>query len=516
MSAKIHRPFVSVVLCLILGIMVGKYFPVPGIIFYVAIVLTFTLAVFVFQNAILSAAFLSLTFLFLGAILVESHEALPKDDISYEARYYYKQPLQIRGIVVSDIGHKESFNRRKINFYFQACQIKAKWGWKKAKGKVLVEMFGSPDIHYGDELFVEGKLHRPYNFNHDKTFSYRNYLHQRGVDLILSVKKNAPLKVLAQDQGNPLKGRSLKLRASLNAILNKYLTPNESAVMQAFLLGERTNIPPHINNLFIQTGTAHILAISGFNVSIVAGLFLIFFKLFPLGRRSHLLLTVFLLMGYSFLTGSSPSVVRSTIMAVIFLLSFILERETDPLNTLACSAFLILLWNPLNFFDIGFQLSYVCVLCMILFTPEAVKLMSKAFSLKEDWISYSLSSSVAVWLGVLGLIAYYFKIITPVTVIANFIVIPLSSMLVVLGFGLLFTAVVFPPLGVFFGLCIKISLNLLIGLIFLFSKIPGAYFTLNNITAWHVIVYYVIVLSLFLLWKIFLFKSVPNSFSEVK
>ena len=141
--------------------------------------------------------------------------------------------------------------------------------------------------------------------------------------------------------------------------------------MEGFLLGDRYNIPRHINELFQMAGVVHILAISGFNVGIVAYATFLFLKMFPLGRRWHYILTILLLIAYAVLTGGQPPVVRATIMAAVFLAGFILEREPESINTLACAALLILFVNPVNLFDVGFQLSFVSVLAIIVFIRNA-------------------------------------------------------------------------------------------------------------------------------------------------
>ena len=277
--------------------------------------------------------------------------------------------------------------------------------------------------------------------------------------------------------------------------------------MQTILLGDRSQIPKPIKELFIQTGTAHILAISGLHVGIVAGLILIFLRLIPIGRRVQLVLTIFILLFYAFLTGGRPSVIRATIMAVVFLTSFLLEREPEVLNTLSLAALILLLLNPLNIFDVGFQLSFICVLSIIFLTPKIERIMSKFVSDSKHRIynifKQMVSVSIAVWLGVAGCIAYYFHIVTPITIGANLAVIPLTTIIVALGMGLLIVGSLIPSGAFIFAACIKLFLNLMVGIIYLFSLVPFAYFDLSGITVWQTISYYlVIILFLYLSYHI--------------
>ncbi|MDP8212206.1 MAG: ComEC/Rec2 family competence protein, partial [Candidatus Zapsychrus exili] len=299
------------------------------------------------------------------------------------------------------------------------------------------------------------------------------------------------------NKANPIRRASLNLRNNLKKVLEDNLTENESGIMKAVLLGSRSQIKKHIRELFAQTGTAHILAISGLHIGIVAALFLVFIKMFPFSRRLQIFITIFLLVVYSFLTGGRPSVIRATIIAVVFLFQFILEKESDALNTLALAAFAILFVNPLNIFDVGFQLSFVCVSSIIFLTPIIKEVILKIFD-SHKRIVQSLSMSISVWIGVLGLVAYYFNIISPITVLANLIVIPLISLIVALGFGLLIVGSLLPSAVFMFAICIKISLNALIVFVFLLSKSPFAYFYIKDVSLWTVWVYYGIVIFAFL------------------
>lgn len=210
--------------------------------------------------------------------------------------------------------------------------------------------------------------------------------------------------------------------------------------------------------------------------------------------RAQYILTIVLLVFYALLTGGQPSVVRATIMATIFLSSFLVERELDVLNSLAGAALIILLCNPLNLFDVGFQLSFVSVWAIILFYGLFLNLLFKRIPIlqRKPWryFAQSLAVSLSAWLGVAGLIAYYFNIITPITILANLFIIPISSLLIALGLGLLWMGFFLPSWGFVFALCIKVLINLMIACVFVFSQIPFAYFCLESVSLTQVIIYY--------------------------
>jgi competence protein ComEC len=257
---------------------------------------------------------------------------------------------------------------------------------------------------------------------------------------------------------------------------------------------------------------AHILAISGFNVGVVAYVLMIFIKLIPFSRKAQLGIVIFLLITYAVITGASPSVVRATIMAVVFLVSFILERESQVLNSLFLAALGILIVNPLDLFDVGFQLSFVCVLAIILWHPVfyysifGENFLEKSMTVKR-YLTNSLSVSVAVWIAVLGLIAYYFQIVTPITVLANLLITPLISAIVVLGLVFFAAHWIVPWMNMAFAGCIQVLLNIMLWIIYILDKIPGAHFYVQGMHVWMLGGYYLLLGAGVLFWWLLKKKS---------
>jgi competence protein ComEC len=414
------------------------------------------------------------------------------------AKYYRNKPVLLKGTVRSSVDEKRAANAKKKTFTLDVHQVRANWGWEDQTGKILVDVFRDLDISYGDSLQLEGTLHRPYNFANETNFSYRDYLQHRGIYFILSVKKDSNIAILARNKGNYLKSASLRLRKRLGNILSGNLSNNESGIMKAILLGDRSAVSKPVRELFVQTGTAHILAISGLHIGVVAAIFLMLMKLIPAGGKWQSAGVIGLLIGYAFLTGGRPSVVRATIMMIVFLAGFIIEKERDTLNTLFLAAMIILIYNPLNLFDVGFQLSFVCILSIILLndrsrqkrTPLPLGERNTGYDRLIQFVLRSMAVSTAVWFGVAGFIAYYFNIVTPVTIFANLAVVPLISVIVTLGFGLLITGMILPSWAFLFAGCLKVVLNAMVGIIFLFDKVPFAYVYLKNVNIWHVVTYY--------------------------
>ena len=518
---KTHCPFLYITGSFSIGIICEQWVHLPfSYLCFFVIALTGA-AVGVSRRRLLSTVFLLFALLSLGVTYTQARRCIDRDHIMSVAKYYRRSPIVLRGVVVSPVSERKSAYSKKISFTLNVHQVQARWGWEKRTGKVLVNVFRDLDISYGDHLQLEGKLHRPYNFSKERNFSYRDYLQNRGIYLLLSMKKDSDIRVLAKNKGNQLKSYSLKLRQRLCSILDEHLSRNESGIMKAILLGDRSAIAKPVRALFVQTGTAHILAISGLHIGVVVGLLLLSAKLIPVGRKWQLLGVIAFLAFYAFLTGGRPSVIRATIMTSVFLASFIVEKERDIFNTLFLAAMIILIYNPLNFFDIGFQLSFVCVLSIILLNIRSKRTRVKRPLSKNliasdrftELAAQSITVSSAIWVGVAGFIAYYFNIITPVTIFANLVIVPLISVIVTLGFGLLIIGTVLPSWAFMFATCLKVVLNAMVGIIFLFDKVPFAYIYIRNVTIWHVVAYYIILFVL--IFSVFKWQYLMSWMSKI-
>ncbi len=508
---KTHRPLLWITICFGGGILLGACVPVPLFIAYGSAAVCLILSFLSFHKTRVFLVFLFISFVLLGIIHFRTYKILPRQHISQTAKFYYGAPVLLEGVVVSDVELRRRGNARKTTFRLEVRRLKGKTGWRTSRGEVLVNLFRAQDIQYGDYLAIEGKLHKPFNFSSGNKFSYRDYLERKGIKYILSVKKQGRVEAMGKNHGNPVHRYVIRFKHRLSAILAAHFTGSEKGIMEGFLLGDRYNIPQHINELFQMAGVVHILAISGFNVGIVAYATFLFLKMFPLGRRGHYILTILILMVYAVLTGAQPPVVRATIMAAVLLAGFILEREPESINTLACAALLILFVNPVNLFDVGFQLSFVSVLAIIVFYPKCVSVLSKLDDKAAErgkvigavmsvlkYIGQSFVLSFCAYAGVAVMIAYYFEFVTPVAILANLAVIPLASLIVILGIGLLLTGLVLPGVTFLLADCIRVLLALMVKVVFWCVQIPGAYFRVASFPAWVMMVYYLFMIGI--LW----------------
>lgn len=221
--------------------------------------------------------------------------------------------------------------------------------------------------------------------------------------------------------------------------------------------------------------------VSGFNVGLVFFIIILFLKLLRLPRKARICAAAPLLIVYCLVTGASNPVVRATIMAIVFLAAYLFKREPDIYNSLALAALFILWINPRQLYDIGFQLSFVSVLSIVCLYPKINSLL-RLKSLRIKYVKFltgGCAVSLSAWVGTAGFIAYYFKIFSPVTVLANLFIVPLAALITLAGFSLIIVGLLCPPLAQLFSPANEFLAALLLNINAFLIKLPGASFSLS-------------------------------------
>lgn len=469
-------PLPGIAIFFILGILSAAFVNIPFFIWLGFCLLAFTIAFLRRKrDFIFSLAFL-LFCSSLGALHIRNHLRLPQNHIAFLSAKSLND-IRISGIVDSDPAYSE----RKVSFVFKTKKIITPQGPQKIEGEILANVFAKEKFSYGNELILEGNFYRPFDFETKTNFSYRDYLRNQGIYNILNVKKENEIVLLNKEKGNFLKGMAFKIKHTFKESFARYLWPINARVLSGIILGERQNFPDGIRQAFVQTGTSHIIAISGFNVGLVAFMVLILLKALGIKRKLRYCLSIPILILHSLAVGGQSSVARATIMAVIVLIAYLIEREAHIINSLSLAALIILGYNPMQIFDIGFQLSFVSVLGIVLLSPKIAKAVQEIFLKRKpvDLLRFTIngfSVSLSAWLVTFGFVAYYFRIISPITIIANLIIVPWTSLVIILGFSLGLSSQIFPALAPSIAATTNFALGLLFKLTFGLSRLPFAYF----------------------------------------
>ncbi|HAH19386.1 MAG: hypothetical protein A2Y00_09680 [Omnitrophica WOR_2 bacterium GWF2_43_52] len=479
----------AVAVFFILGIVIAYASAIPFFVWFIWCALSLVIAVWSKEKDALFS-FIFLVFCFgLGALHCNNY-LFPHYRHNASLNLQHSLPVHIEGIIEND----PAYSARKVSFILNSKKLIVAGRDYEMKGYIVVNVFKKEKFAYGDSLILEGRLYRPFNFG-GKSFSYREYLKNQGIAYILSVTKEDGIVFLQKAQSNRVKAFALKAKHTFKSIFEAYLWPENSRILSGIILGERQNFPHAIRDAFVRTGTSHIIAISGFNVGIVAFVVLIILKALGIKRKPRYYLTIPLLIMHMYAVGASASVVRATIMAIIVLSGYLMERESQITNSLGLAALIILGANPLQLFDIGFQLSFVSVLGIVLLSgriesflgargnpvperPSAVNRLTKTAMQVKKWSINCFSVSLAAWFVTAGAIAYYFRIVSPITVLANLIIVPYTSLIIVLGFSLGLSALIFPAIAAPIAATTNYSLGFLLKITHWLSSIPGAYFYL--------------------------------------
>lgn len=427
--------------------------------------------------------------------------------------------LQLKGSVTSNPILKDS----KTTFELSVRELFSAQAPIKTRGKirVIVRSEISRKISYADKLRLRGRIFTPFDFRRSGGhriggFDYPAYLAKDDIYFIMNIKEKEDIELLGQDRRYWFLRIVGRINDRFNDLLFSYLPQLNASVYSAMLLGRRVGSYAQAREFFIKSGTAHILAISGLHVGLIAFIISLALKAFGLRRQPRLIILGLALVFYCIFSGMRPSVLRATIMAIFVIVGLLLEREANIYNSLTLAALLLLFFEPRYVFDVGFQLSFTAVLGIVLFSPLLTHILGssirKVLSIKAEgelpslfkFLAAAFSVSLTAYLSVGILILYHFKIITPLAVIANVIIIPLLFLCLGLGLSFLISASLFGPLANILAAPAGMAAGVLIQVTSFFSRLPGAYFfTRSRISLWLVFGYYLslAVLAFFVLRK---------------
>lgn len=275
--------------------------------------------------------------------------------------------------------------------------------------------------------------------------------------------------------------------------LDQSLQEPQNHLMKSVLFGNQGYLEEDLQETFSQTGTAHIIAISGLHVGILVIIFTVFFKTLGLGKRLYLWLILGILFLYGYLIGFPISMLRAGMMYGLYILAFYQNRPYDGLHALAVVGVVSLLINPLTLFTVSFQLSFTATSSIILLYPKFAKGLMFLPKLLRGLVAVTLAAQ----LGTLPLMAYYFGQISIISIVANLLLMPTMGMLLSLGLAGIFMSFIALPLGMAVNFFTNGLLTYQIALLRLIQKIPGAFIEIGTIHFTWVILYYIIMISLY-------------------
>jgi competence protein ComEC len=353
---------------------------------------------------------------------------------------------------------------------------------------------------FGHRLRLFGVIERIAPPRNPGEFDMRSHLARQDIYLGLLVRYPENGRVLNQSGGNLIWRASQLSRKWMQRALSRGLedSPEIAALISGMVLGARDETPDEIEEQFQQTGTLHLFAVSGLNVAIVAQLLWIIAVAARIPRRWAIALIIPALFFYAAITGLNTSSVRAAVMGAILLGGFFVERKVLLINSVAAAAFLVLCWNTNQIFSTGFQLSFAVVLAIIFLADRLHRLLIRWWEpdpflprsllghlpriSERAWhaIARGLSVSLAAWIGSAFLILPYFHLITPISLLANLVVVPLAFFVLAVGLVSLLLAPIAPAMAVIFNNANWCFAWLILGAVHLFARAPASHMYLER------------------------------------
>lgn len=502
------RIFLISCLVFISGVALASFLPTGLLVAYqlwlfigVTICFVFMILYWQYKVGAMCTSLLPLFFLFLSLffLAVWRHSLSLPIDVPNKIVHYNGKNVSLVGL----INNKPDIRQinQKLEIKVKSLQQQVEVGQdlpqrKKISGKVLITTNLYPTYEYGDELEIGCKLEAPEGFN---DFAYDRYLARYG---IYSVCYYPKIKISKTGQGNWLYGNIFKIKDKLENLIDYGLVEPESSLARPIIFGGQKGLDDELRQQFSRLGLTHIMAVSGFNISILAAIVVTSLLAIGLARRQAFYLTVFILAVYVVLVGLPASAMRAGLMGGLVLWALHLGRLNKLTNSLVLTAAILLLINPkLLRDDVGFQLSFLAILGLVYVYPLLENLFEKIKIPELKGIRSILSMTIAAQVFTWPIMAYNFSQVSLIAPLSNLLIIwaiPFLTIVILIALGL---SLIMPGLAFLFFLPALIILKYILLIVKLLVKIPYGYIEINSLffSWWGWLVIYYIVSALVVL-----------------
>jgi len=355
------------------------------------------------------------------------------------------------------------------------------------------------EVRFGDEVQLFGIAEPVEGPRNPGEFNMRAYLARRDICHALVVRHPENGRILSRGGGSRIMRAAQASRNWMQAALALGLedSPDLNSLISGMVLGVRDETPDEIEEQFQQTGTLHLFAVSGLNVAIVAQLLWTIASALRMPRKLAVGVIIPALFFYAAVTGLNTSSLRAAVMAAVLLAGFLFDRKVLAVNSVAAAGVLILGYNTNQLFSTGFQLSFAVVIAIVFladplfrffvrwseadpFLPESLLSPVRRMG-QRSWqvVALGASVSLAAWIGSLPLILPYFYLITPISLFANLVVVPLAFFVLAVGLMSLLVISFLPWLAIIFNNANWTLAATILGAVGLFARAPAGHFYLE-------------------------------------
>ncbi|MBU0546702.1 ComEC family competence protein [Patescibacteria group bacterium] len=415
--------------------------------------------------------------LFIGGIFLYSLNIKLE---SRELKKYFDKKIVLTGIIIEEPDQGEKTTKLTVQP-------------TNSQEKILIIKWHYPEYKYGDKLEITGLIQEPQPF---EGFNYKDYLAKDG---IFGVMYQPKIELLEKNRADSLKSTLINIKNKLTDSLNRIMPTPQSAFLEALIFGQESNISDEWKEKLNLTGTRHIAAVSGMNITILTLLISDFLLFLGFWKKQALYSSIVLIFFYILMIGAPISAIRAGIMATFFLAAQYLGRSSNGLKAVVLAATIMLLFNPLLLTkDIGFQLSFSAIIGLVFLQSK----LCSVFGIIPDsfQLRYNLSSTLAAQIFALPILIYNFGQISLLSPITNILILPFLTIITILGFISMVAAVFWQGLGQFLSWPAWMMLTYLIKIVDWFSNFSWATLSFHNVS-WIFLPASYLIIS-FIIWRL--------------
>lgn len=500
-----RSPFLFITSALIVGMLFVSLNSLPAPLLFAGVSISLLcawLSYLILRKTKLTLFFILIAFFFSGAFLLSSAEKKYKENplFNFDSSSYidfygklYKSPVKGKNLVY---------------LYLRVDRIHARGQTFQTEGNLLVSIpkknQEGPSLELHDHVKVSAKTSELENFHNFDIQPSANYY--KSLNIHKKAYSKSPLlieKIHSEKQFSVLRFVA-SFRTNLQKKIENHFKQSDTslsqtgAIIEALLLGNRQRLDISTTRTLQESGLFHLFAISGAHIVIISYVLFILFRIIRIPTRASYLILIFVLVFFTFLVEGRPSVFRASLMASLFLLGKFIWKDVNLLNTLSLSAFLLLVYNPLNLYSLGFQLTFAATLSIILFYSKILKYFPKLPFRTSEILALSLAAQI----GVIPLILISFNRVTLFSFFLNIAALPLVGLIMTAGYMFLGMAFIFPSAA---GMLAS-GLDFLITIFLFIARIPvHAGFLSYRIPTPHfitVLVYYCLLLFILIPKKV--------------
>lgn len=464
------RPLAPILLSLIIGIISSYFLGIETI--YIVLFLIVTLITFILNiiknksNTVISF----LLFFALGLIVTNLNYQNPLND-------YIDKRHDYVGVILNANTSSENYSK----YIVQIIQVDETID----NGRVLLTINGDKRFSIGDKIMINGILKKPKENTNPKLYNQRLNLLSDYIHSTLNVKDfNINL---IHENNNWLYEIKQSFSQYVSGLFQRTLRSNNSKLITSIILGDSSVMEEDELEKYRDLGLAHILAVSGLHIGVIAGFLIFIFSRLGINRNINILITLLIIWSYAYIIGFPSSTVRACIMFTILFYSQMIHEPYDSLNSIFVSMLICLIINPFWLFHIGFQLSYMATISLIVIGDKIILFRDKGNIFK------TASSIIAVNIGILPLQAYYFNSFPILGMVSNLFTVPLMSLSLILGFIMIFVNYILSFLTPILGVILDTVLSIQYRIVDMIYSLPLNIVNLYSPEILEIFLYYILI-----------------------